>query len=159
MKKMVASLAIGVLLTGCSLIMLGTKQKIAISSNPTGAKVTVGRRNLGETPVIASLARRHDHIVKIELAGYKPYELALTKKISGWVFGNIIFGGLIGLFVDAMTGSMYMITPENISAVLMKSETENVTLNFPKDMLVVAVGLEVEEGWQKVGQLTPEAVK
>jgi hypothetical protein len=65
------------------------------------------------------LTRKDNHIVRIELAGYKPYETTLTRKVSGWVWGNIVFGGLVGLAVDAIDGALYNLTPEQVSAALL----------------------------------------
>lgn len=36
-------------------------------------------------------------MVGIKLDGYEPYELTLTRKTSGWVIGNILFGGWVWL--------------------------------------------------------------
>jgi hypothetical protein len=83
--------------------MQGTKQQIGISSNPSGANVIIDGKNFGNTPLTAELSRKDNHIVKIELDGFLPYETTLTKKVSGWVAGNIIFGGLIGLAIDAIS--------------------------------------------------------
>lgn len=118
MRKL-AVLAVMLLLSaGCASIMHGTSQDIGISSSPTSAKVTVDNMPQGNTPMIAKLKRGDNHIVKIELAGYAPFEATLTKKVSGWVWGNIVFGGLIGLAVDAITGGLYNLTPEQISGQL-----------------------------------------
>jgi hypothetical protein len=36
-------------------------------------------------------------------------------ELSGWYFGNLVFGGIIGmLIVDPLTGSMWNLTPDHI---------------------------------------------
>ncbi len=77
--------------------------------------------------------------------------MTLTKKTNGWVWGNIVFGGLIGLAIDASTGGMYKLTPEQVSAELRKEgraavKTEN-------GQVMVAVTLDPDPSWQKVGEL------
>ncbi len=104
--------------------MQGTTQKIGISSNPSGARVTINGNQLGSTPLFTDLKRGDNHIVKIELDGYQPYEMTITKKISGWVWGNIVFGGLIGLAVDAISGGIYKLTPEQVMAELRRQNAE-----------------------------------
>src|SRR5256885_14019069 len=99
----------------CASIIHGTHQDVGISSNPTAAHVTVDGQQTGTTPVVAHLTRKDNHIVRLELPGYKPYEATLTRGVSGWVWGNIVFGGLIGLAVDAISGGMYKLTPEQLS--------------------------------------------
>jgi hypothetical protein len=32
------------------------------------------------------------------MPGYQPIDLALTGSVSGWVWGNVAFGGLTGLY-------------------------------------------------------------
>ncbi len=81
----------------CASIMHGGSQDIGISSTPTGAKVAVDNFAGGQTPYIAKLSRKDNHIVKITMDGYAATELTLTKSVSGWVWGNVVFGGIIGL--------------------------------------------------------------
>jgi hypothetical protein len=38
--------------------------------------------------------------------------------VSGWIWGNLAFGGLIGLAVDFGTGGGYQLSPESLSAPL-----------------------------------------
>jgi hypothetical protein len=41
--------------------------------------------------------------------------LTVTGSMSGWYFGNILFGGLIGMLaVDPLTGAMYVL-PETVT--------------------------------------------
>ena len=107
-------------LSGCATIMHGTSQDIGFQSAPTNAKVTVDGLPMGNTPVVAKLSRKDNHIVKMNLEGYQPFEATLTRGTSGWVWGNIVFGGLIGLAVDAMSGGLYNLTPTQISAQLVQ---------------------------------------
>src|SRR5271166_377755 len=137
-------------LCSCASIMHGTHQDVGISSNPTGAQVSVDGLLKGTTPVVARLRRKDNHIVRIELAGYKPFETTLTTKVSGWVWGNIVFGGLIGLAVDAIDGGLYNLTPEQISGQLIAGTAG---IMPTRDGLYVAVVLAPQPGWQKVGQL------
>lgn len=46
-------------------------------------------------------------------------------RLSGWYFGNLVFGGLIGmLIVDPLTGAMYNLKPEKIEQPLTASQSE-----------------------------------
>jgi hypothetical protein len=44
--------------------------------------------------------------------GYRPATAVLDTKIDGWIFGNIIFGGLIGLAMDAARGAGFKYPPK-----------------------------------------------
>lgn len=139
-----------ILSSSCATIILGTTQEVSISSNPSGAMVTNNGLQLGKTPVIADLKRKGNHNIKIELEGYQPYEIRLARKTSGWIFGNIIFGGIPGLIIDVITGGMYILKPEQVQAELRKSGA-NITLG--KNQMLIAVTMEPDPEWQKIGEL------
>ncbi|MCX5765610.1 MAG: PEGA domain-containing protein [Gemmatimonadetes bacterium] len=141
------------LLAGCATIMHGTSQGLGLSSSPTDAKVTVDNKPLGNTPVVATLSRKDTHIIRFEMAGFLPYEATVTRKVSGWVWGNIIFGGLIGLAVDAITGGLYELSPEQVTATLGKQTGANVTPAKPGSLNIFVV-LAPDASWHKVGQLS-----
>lgn len=136
----------------CATIMHGTSQDIGFSSTPTGARVVVDNQERGKTPVIANLSRKDNHIVKIDMPGYQPFEATITRSVSGWVLGNILFGGLIGLVVDAISGGLYKLTPEQVAATLAK---EGSGYLHRDDALYIAVVLKVDPTWEKVGSLEP----
>lgn len=138
---------LALLTAGCASIMHGTKQDIGISSTPTNARVTVNNMPLGQTPLVAKLARGDNHIVKIELDGYQPFEATLTKKVSGWVWGNIVFGGIIGLAIDAMSGGLYVLTPEQLSAQLARQGDDSALL---QDGIYVVLVPQVNPEWVRV---------
>ena len=141
----------GTMLAGCATIMNQTTQAIGISSSPTGASVTVDSMPHGKTPVVAKLSRKDHHVVTIELAGYQPYEATLTRRVSGWVWGNVLFGGLIGLAVDAMSGGLYKLTPDQIVAQLQKGARASL---FQEDGVYIAAVLSPDPTWEKIGQLS-----
>lgn len=138
-------------LTGCATIMHGTTQGVGLSSNPSNARITVNNQPMGTTPTVLKLSRKDNHIVRMELDGYQPFEATLTRSTSGWVFGNIVFGGLIGLAVDAMSGGLYKLTPEQVTAQMASGAAGQ-----SGDGLFLTVVMTPEAGWVKVGQLTRE---
>ena len=151
MKRFAAVLGI-VALSACASIMHGTSQDVGISSSPTTATVTVDNQGGGQTPYIAHLSRKDNHVIKLALAGYAPAEMTLTRKTSGWVWGNVLFGGIIGLAVDAMTGGLYNLTPEQLSATL---ASDKASIAPTKDGIYVILAREANPAWTKVGQLVP----
>ncbi|MEL7298004.1 MAG: PEGA domain-containing protein [Pseudomonadota bacterium] len=146
----IALLAALFLLGGCASIIHGTTQTIGISSSPSNATVKSNGLVLGNTPLTAELSRKENHIIAIELEGYLPFETTLTRSASGWVWGNIVFGGLIGLAVDAISGGFYKLTPEQIEAELLAGSA-NAKVN--SEGLYVFVALEPNPAWEQIGQL------
>jgi hypothetical protein len=142
--------ALVVSLTGCCSIIHGTRQDVGISSAPTGAIVKIDNVPSGNTPVVAKLTRKDNHFVRVELSGYQPFDMTLTRKVSGWVWGNIVFGGLIGLAVDAIDGAFYNLSPEQVSATL---AANHASVSKTNDGIYLFAVLRPEPGWVKVGQL------
>ena len=145
------------LLYGCATIMHGTSQQIGISSNPTGAKVTVDNMSTGTTSTFANLSRGSNHVVKIEMPGYMPSEMTITGKASGWVWGNILFGGLIGLAIDAASGGLYDLTPEQLHAELKVNDSENLyrqKSNMPKENSLQKITLYLNNGKMLSGTIS-----
>ena len=139
------------LIAGCATIMHGTAQNVRISSSPYGALVTVDNNAYGRTPVVVELERKKYHVVKIEMDGYKPYEITLTREESGWgTWGNILCGGFIGYAIDSMTGGLYQLTPAEVNVVLLSNSQASL---YKDNMLYVAVVLKPDPAWQKIGQL------
>jgi hypothetical protein len=112
--------------------------------------VTIDNLDSGKTPLVTKLSRKQEHVLRIEMAGYKPFEATLTRKVSGWVWGNLVFGGLVGLAVDAVSGSMYRLSPDQVSASLASGQA---SIRAQGDGLYVVAVLEPQPDWVKVAQL------
>jgi hypothetical protein len=117
---------IPILFTGCASIIDGGPKTVHITSNPEGAKITIYDRHgkevsVNTTPAVVALDRGGFYHwdwyrVDFEMAGYKPYEAQINPMLNPWYFGNLIFGGALGiLIVDPATGDMWTIHPRNIS--------------------------------------------
>jgi hypothetical protein len=147
---LVAGIALTLACSACASIMHGTSQDVGISSTPTSAFVTVDNAAKGQTPFVAKLSRKDNHVIHITADGYAPADLTLTHSTSGWVWGNLLFGGIIGLAVDAITGGLYKLTPEQLNATLAKQQA---SVAPTKDGFYVVLVPAAERGWLKVGQL------
>lgn len=147
------TLTLGLLVSACATIMQGSSQEVSIASSPTGAKLVIDGAEAGRTPVAASLKRKDKHTIRIEMDGYQPFEMALGRGTSGWVWGNIVFGGIPGLAVDAITGAMYKLTPEQVQATLPANAA---AVDDPRtDMLSLTVVLRPDPSWVRIGQMEP----
>ena len=151
MKKSIitCSLALTLLLSSCATIMSGSKQNVKFASNPSSATIFIDEVEVGKTPFEMKLARKSEHQVMIKLEGYQTYQTTLTKKFNGWFVGNILIGGLIGIIIDPITGAMYNLTPKEINAEMAKGKA----FNYKKGEVYVAVALEIDPTWKKIGQL------
>src|ERR1700742_4597598 len=99
--------------SSCATIMHGSRQEVLLTCEPRVASVFVDGHLLGQTPMAAYLTRGKDHCLRVELPGYKPFEAVLTRKLDGWLFGNILSAG-VGIAIDAVSGSMYRLSPRDL---------------------------------------------
>lgn len=142
------------LLGGCASIVHGGNRLLTISSDPTGAKASI-RKAGGElvsvtsTPCTVSLDPKRGYFkgqsytLTLELPGYQTTRVDLRAELSGWYWGNIIFGGLIGMLaVDPATGSMWNIAPNKIDHQLLPATS---TLIRQGDGFVVVLVSELTD--------------
>ena len=140
---------------GCASIVHSGSRTVSINSQPPGAAVTISKSDSkvsvhsGTTPMTVSLDPKRgffkgqSYTVRLDLAGYKSDEIELKATVSGWYFGNIVFGGLIGiLIVDPATGAMWNISPENIDRPL---GTEQAAVIQSGDGFMVSLLSEISE--------------
>src|SRR5258708_7402576 len=87
--------------SGCATIINGDRQSISFRSKPTGATVMINDSVYGKTPLTINMRRKKKyHHVRLAMDGYQPYQTDVSRILDGWVIGNILIGGLIGLGVD-----------------------------------------------------------
>ena len=154
---------LAVLMTNCASIIHGNMQDVDFSSQPPGAKVYIDGKEYGTTPITLPLYRKGrtnsdtthkmEYNVKIELEGYYPYEIKIKRTVDEWVLGNLIIGGLIGIFIDCATGSMYKLYPDQIIAFMGK---ESANIKTSDGNIIIAATLNVDPNWEKFGQLEKE---
>lgn len=164
-KNLIPAIAVvmAISFSNCASIIHGPMQSVDISSQPSGAKITINDQFMGTTPKTFSLRRKgymkgepkrnKEYVAKIELDGYYPYELKIKRQMDGWFLGNLLFGGVIGIAIDAGNGAMYKLNPDQIIAQL-KSEGSNSGRIENNDDLHIAVVLKADPSWEKIGELS-----
>lgn len=110
--RILAIAATGLLLGACATIVEGSDQSITVTSDPSGATCELERAGsivavVNPTPGTARVDKSREHIsVRCEKDGYQPAATTANSDFQGMTFGNIVFGGLIGVAVDASSGAM-----------------------------------------------------
>ncbi len=118
-------------ISSCASIVSETEYSVRINSSPEHSKFVV-RNNKGEqihsgiTPSRIFLRSSRGYFVKANYTvtfmknGYEDKTIEINSTLDGWYFGNILFGGLVGmLIVDPATGAMWAL-PHTQSASLTK---------------------------------------
>jgi len=82
--------------------LMGQRQKtqrIPVTSSPVGATISVNGQQQGVTPLEVRLARKErDQVIRIETAGYNPYEIRVKRGISPWrVLMDVVLGAASGV--------------------------------------------------------------
>ena len=114
-------------LQGCASILGDSRYPVSVSSAPAGATFEITDKkgqvvHSGNTPSTVTLKSGNGYFsgqtytLRFKKDGYPDKSVKLDSSLSGWYWGNIVFGGLIGmLIVDPATGAMYKL-PESVSA-------------------------------------------
>ena len=133
------------LIVSCATIIHGTKQSISLNSVPSGANVTRQGAHIGTTPAIVELPRNSTNVVlTFEKDGYEPIEIILNRKVDGWIVGNIVFGGIIGLAVDFISGGAYKLSPAEVNAALTELKAQGFDVNeHSMDNMLVVVDMQL----------------
>lgn len=158
------ALAVTLALGSCASIVSKTRYPVAINSVPVGADVTITNRAgkevfVGKVPTAVTLKsgagffKKEIYTLKFKKEGYDDRLMTLEADLNGWYFGNIVFGGLIGmLIVDPATGAMYRIAQRDVQGVMAQSaqgsilfkneglsiiSTEDVPVNLREKMVLI----------------------
>ena len=116
--------ALALLASACATIISGRTQDLSISSEPAGATVTAhpGSHRV-TTPGILTVPRVvSGYRLRFEKPGFAPVDVRIKPASNGWLWGNIVVGGVVGLAIDYMTGAAYTISPAEVSARLTPAE-------------------------------------
>jgi len=111
LRIFMAMVPVGLALSGCASIVNGTTQSVAISTPPvTGARCDLSSSEgtwTVITPGVATVARsKSDIAVRCHKDGYQPAVGVISSSFEAWTAGNLVFGGVVGLGVDAATGAI-----------------------------------------------------
>jgi hypothetical protein len=101
------SIAVALLVTGCGAILHGPRQNIDVQTSPAGAKVeTSPPTGTFTTPATLDLERKNSYVLTFTSPGYNPATFNLHNNIgTGTVIADVLLTGLVGVIVDAATGS------------------------------------------------------
>lgn len=121
--------AFALLLNGCASIISDSKYPVSVSSSPMGANFEISNRegkviHSGTTPGSVTLSsgagyfKGETYSIAFRKDGFADKQTTLNTSLDGWYWGNLVFGGVLGmLIIDPATGAMYKL-PEATAATL-----------------------------------------
>ena len=102
----------GLLMSGCASIVKGTSQSVTVNTDPVGATCWLSRDGkqiaaVNPTPGTVTVGKASGTIsVDCKKVAYQDAAGVLASSFQAMTFGNIIFGGIVGVAVDAASGAM-----------------------------------------------------
>lgn len=160
MKKSSTTIALltGIILlfSSCASIVSKSSYPISINSSPSEAQISITDKNgievfSGTTPATMKLDAssgffaKEQYQVSFTKEGYNPKTVPVYFKLDGWYFGNILFGGLIGmLIVDPATGAMYKLDTEFLNETL----TPSTAVATAEELKVYSLN-EIPDSWKE----------
>lgn len=134
-KPLLFLCTLSLLLSNCATIVSKTSYPVSIDTSPSGVQVSVTDKKgkeifKGKSPTVVRLKSgagffsRAEYQVRLTAKGFDEKIIPVTFKLNGWYFGNLVFGGIIGmLIVDPASGAMWRIDKfsDDINVVLSKS--------------------------------------
>jgi hypothetical protein len=156
-KGIISILVLCTFLTGCCSIVGQSVFPVTINSNPPAANITVTDEHglvmlNGVTPATMVLTAGESYFhaksyqIKFSKPGYGDQVIVVRGELDGWYWGNILFGGLIGmLIVDPITGKMWKLSPYAIGNL----SPEKVSLDGKKHELQIVSLYQIPEEMRK----------
>ena len=101
------------MLSACATIVNGTSQSVTVSTTPPAATCTLDRVGarigaVAQTPGSVRLDKsKNDLSVTCSKSGYQTATVVRGPSFSGWTFGNLVVGGVVGAVIDASSGANY----------------------------------------------------
>lgn len=134
-KSVFTLMTVGFLLSGCASIVGSTSETVSFNSNVVDSEAVIKNKDnitvySGTLPMTLSLRKKagffsgETYQILAQKKGYISQSQTLDTTLSGWYWGNLLFGGIIGmLIVDPATGAMWTFDSDNVFINLQKQET------------------------------------
>lgn len=112
-KYLIGLLPLVLLTSGCATLTKGTSQTVTVDTDPSGATCTLTRDAkpvaiVNPTPGSVPVEKAQGTIaVACTKQGFLEAAGDLASEFQAMTFGNILFGGVVGVVVDAASGAMH----------------------------------------------------
>src|ERR687894_594749 len=110
MRLSILALVAGSLSLGaCATVTRGTTEQITFDSQPPAAMRTSTGLTCPTTPCTLEVSRKSEFVATFSKEGYESQDVMVQTRVAGsgvaGFAGNVLIGGVIGMGVDAATGS------------------------------------------------------
>ena len=112
----------GLALAGCATVTRGTTNQMQMVSEPTGVTARTSLGHQCTTPCTLQVSRKDEFAVTFTMPGYEEQTVPVKTQLAGagaaGFAGNLLVGGVVGMGVDAVTGSTLEHVPNPVSVVM-----------------------------------------
>jgi hypothetical protein len=110
MRLSILAMVAGSLSLGaCATVTRGTTEQITFDSQPPAAMRTSTGLTCPTTPCTLEVSRKSEFVATFSKEGYESQDVMVQTRVAGsgvaGFAGNVLIGGVIGMGVDAATGS------------------------------------------------------
>src|SRR3712207_1209923 len=121
-SSLLITVAASVSLAACATVTRGTTEQLTFSAEPPAAMRTSTGLTCPTTPCTLEVSRKSEFVATFSKDGYKSQDVMVQTRVAGsgaaGFAGNVLIGGLVGMGVDAATGSTLEHYPNPVSASL-----------------------------------------
>ena len=155
-KPILLMLLSAFLLSSCASIVSKSKYPVTINSAPSEARIVIKDKKgvevySGQTPATIELKSgagffsKARYQVTFSKQGYQERTVPIESSLDGWFFGNILFGGPLGLLIiDPATGAMYKLDNQYLNETLMP-----LNANINSEGLTIYAYNDIPEEWKE----------
>ncbi|WP_457091688.1 translation initiation factor 2 [Microvirga sp. P5_D2] len=121
--SLLAVLAGSLSLGACATVTRGTTEQITFDSTPSAEMRTSTGLTCPTTPCTLDVSRKSEFVATFSKQGYQSQNVMVQTRVAGagaaGFAGNVLIGGVVGMGVDAATGSTleHYPNPVNVSLV------------------------------------------
>ncbi len=109
-------------LGACATVTRGTTEQVTFTSEPPAEVRTSTGLSCPTTPCTLEINRKSEFVATFSKEGYQSQDVSVQTRVAGagaaGFAGNVLVGGLIGMGVDAATGSTLEHYPNPVTASL-----------------------------------------
>ena len=132
----ISALCLALMSGACATITRGTSQDWTVSTDPSGATVSLSNGERCKSPCALKLKRKFPFRVEICKPNFESIVTDVQSSVKGagaaGMAGNVLVGGLIGIGVDAGTGANKDLIPNPLAVKLVPAAPGCITPSFPE---------------------------
>ncbi|RXK83905.1 hypothetical protein [Filimonas effusa] len=123
-KPILAFIAIISFFSSCATIIKGSRQSIPVSYKQDNVNVYInGTKQTGALPELylkrsgeplKDSSGKKGYVLLFHKPGYQDSIINLGYKHNGWIWPNLLFGGIIGIAIDIATKANRTLTPKEL---------------------------------------------